>query len=309
MRFSFGDPQRHTGMCDASCGVALPGPRFLAADDEADTLSLYEAAQGGPPLAVIDLGGVLGASGELDVEGSARIGDLVWWVASHGRDAHGGKAPWRRRLFATELEGERSLHLAGDPYHGLIDDLDDDPRYARFDLRKAARQAPKEKGGLNVEGLAADDAGALLVGFRSPLVDGRALIAVVEKPERLLRGKKPRFGAPMLLDLGGLGIRSVEHWPERNALIVVAGPSGAARGGPFEVHVIPVADLRSAHGAERVPVPEGLNPEGVLTWPGERGQFLLLSDDGAVDRDGGKCKDLAPGDPGRYFRSVWVHCG
>jgi len=309
MRFEFDDPLRHYGMCDASCGIALAGPRFLAADDEANVLGLYDATTSGAATALIDLAGLAGTAGELDVEGSARAGDTIYWITSHGRDSAGRKAPARSRLLGTRLAAlETRLEPVGVPYSRLIEDLAADSRYRPFGLVEAAAKPPKEVGGLNIEGLAADASGRLLIGFRSPLIGGRALIATLANPAEVIAEKSPRFGDPLLLELGGRGVRSIEYWPERDALLVVAGP--ASRKGRFVIRMIPGAEpgshLPTAEGL--VPAPKNLNPEGVLTWPGERDRFLLLSDDGAEERGGRKCKKLPRRDPGRYFRSVWVRC-
>ncbi|HYG61171.1 MAG TPA: DUF3616 domain-containing protein [Thermoanaerobaculia bacterium] len=71
----------------------------------------------------------------------------------------------------------------------------------------------EEPGALNIEGLAAKD-GKLLIGFRGPVRGGKALVVTLENPQEVLnQGAPASFATPIELDLDGLGIRSLEHWP------------------------------------------------------------------------------------------------
>ena len=97
---------RH-GPCDASAAVAA-GPRtFIVANDEDNILRVYGPADAEPQPGAFDLSAFLGpeADGqEADIEGATRIGDVIYWVTSHGADKHGGRRLSGRRLFATRLE-------------------------------------------------------------------------------------------------------------------------------------------------------------------------------------------------------------
>ena len=258
----------HNGPCNASTALPVGGGMVVVADDEASPpviLRLYRSGQGGPPLAV----GTIAAEAvapvpdehpELDLEGSTWIGPLAYWIGSHGaaaaQTAAGGSAgkhkegkkeeglgaprPNRQRLFATSLgvraEGKKlslSLQPVGRPYTTLIHDLNADPRYARFGLAAAATRPAKAKGGLNIEGLASTPQGALLIGFRNPLSEGRALLATLLNPNGVLGGEAARFADPVLLDLGGLGIRSLER--VKSQLLIVAGPAEGGKGKPAQI--------------------------------------------------------------------------
>lgn len=83
--------------------------------------------------------------------------------------------------------------------------------------------------GFNIEALTVSkDAKSLLAGLRAPLVDGKALLIPVENPVAALglgeSAPQPvQLGEPLLLNLGGLGFRSIEWDAERNVYLIVAG--------------------------------------------------------------------------------------
>src|SRR4029077_2770349 len=104
--------------------------------------------------------------------------------------------PNRRRLFATRLRvaGERlTIERVGKPYKHLIRDLDADDRYASFHLKEAAKKEPKAEGALSIEGLAATPDGELLIGFRNPIPEGKALVARLKNPREVIAGQAARF--------------------------------------------------------------------------------------------------------------------
>ena len=125
----------HTGMCDASAAVAVEGDRFVVANDEDNVLRLYSSTKSGTALAsfVIPSLPVLPGveHGEADIEGAARIGKRIYWIASHGSNSSGKKRPHRRQLFATDIEmvaGKFTLTEAGHSYTDLLVAMDRDIR-------------------------------------------------------------------------------------------------------------------------------------------------------------------------------------
>lgn len=297
------DMNRHQGMCDASCAVPLSAMRFLVADDELNSLSVYDAQVSSPALQVIDLHAVADARAEeMDLEGAAVVADRAYWISSHGRNAKGKKEAARHSFFASTVsdrDGTVRILPFGTPFTGLLEAILDEPQHKGLGLHSAARRAPKEEGGLNIEGLAPARDEGLLIGFRSPLVDGRALVVHLMNPGQMIEGSAARFGPPRFADLGGLGIRSMELWIERDIELIVAGPVQGR--GTFRLHAFDAA------GASRVfPIAEGFAAEAVITFPGEGSRVLLLSDDGAIERSGMRAKKLPPDHADRYFRSQWV---
>lgn len=97
----------------------------------------------------------------------------------------------------------------------MFRDILEDSRLDQFNLKEAETKAPKAEGGLNIEGLTATPEGELLIGFRNPIPDGKALLLPLKNPSDLVKNPdtaKAIFGEPITLDLGGLGIRSIEYW-------------------------------------------------------------------------------------------------
>ncbi|HZI10324.1 MAG TPA: DUF3616 domain-containing protein [Myxococcus sp.] len=292
------------GMCDASGAVALGGDLFVVGDDEDNILRVYDARRGGGPVRSVDLSPALELPTkkkppEADIEAATGLGSLSFWLTSHGRNSAGKKQPSRLRFFATE-ETDAGPRLVGRPYTTLLDDLLADPRLARFPLAKGEALPPKSPGGLNIEGMTAmEDGQSVLIGFRSPVPEGKALVVPLLNPRALVEeGARARFGEPRLLELGGLGIRSLSWWRGRY-LIISGGTASEA-----------TSRLFTWRGGDDAPVPvqdvdlTGLNPEAFYT-PEQEERFLLLSDDGSVSMDGVECKRLK--DPARKrFRGVWV---
>src|SRR4051794_23220922 len=128
------------GMCDASAVEALDNEFFVVGDDEDNILRVYSRFKGGLPIQRLDLTAFLGLrpkAGEVDLEGSSRIGDRIYWITSHGANASGKFDPNRHRFFATRAtvsEGKVQLQPVGKPYSNLLHDLSRDPRLARFGL-------------------------------------------------------------------------------------------------------------------------------------------------------------------------------
>jgi hypothetical protein len=299
-----------TAMCDASGAVPLTGSLFAVADDETNLLRVYDASRGGAPLQSSDVSAALGISRppsrkrpgvprpppEMDIEGATRAGELAFWITSHGRNSAGKLRPERLRFFASTAPPRPApLEVVGAPYLGLLDDLAADPRYARFGIPAAAQLPPKTEGGLNVEGLTARAEGGVFVGFRSPIPGGRALLVPFLNPERVIRGEPGRFGDPLLLDLGGYGVRALSRW--RGRYLIVAGhfaSGGVSRLYGWDGRSAPVRLLEFP----------GFNPEGAFSRD-TRDEVLLLSDDGSVLVDGVECKQLAD-ESRKSFRGRWL---
>ncbi|HSU54668.1 MAG TPA: DUF3616 domain-containing protein [Candidatus Dormibacteraeota bacterium] len=298
--------EHHWGMADASAGIAVGTNLFLAADDESNLIALYRREGGEKPVKEFDFSAFLELEGkhpETDTEACARIGDRVYWMGSHGRNKDGKPRPNRCRLFATDLSitnGDISLSPSGKPCKRLLDDLAADERYAQFKLRKAAELAPKAEEGLNIEGLAATPEGHLLVGFRNPVPNGKALLAPVLNPAEVIEGTAAKFAGPVLLDLQGNGIRDIVFYA--GSYLIIAGSWHS--GGHYEIY--------RWQGGESRPEPmkvkhlDDYNPEGLVIYP-DKGltEFQVLSDDGRLDVEGVPGKEVT-GMSRKSFRSFWV---
>ena len=183
-------PDLYAGLCDASAAIMLDDTTFVVADDEHNHLHFYRLGQK-EELDTLDLGPFLDVKHgkESDLEGAARIGDRAWWIGSHSRNPDGEEKKGRHRLFALDLartrEGPR-LILSGKPYRGLLGELITADKEWGFGLEKASQLAAEAEGGLNIEGLASGLDGSLLIGFRNPLIKGKALIIPLLNPDELI---------------------------------------------------------------------------------------------------------------------------
>lgn len=280
--------ETYRGPCDASAAVALDRQYFVVGNDENDVLATYRRGEGAV-VARLDLAQFLGTrrKEESDIEGAATVGSRVYWITSHSRNSRGVAQPSRHRVFATDVRAGDvpSVAPVGTPYRDLLRDLVEAPALASWQLADAAKLAAEAPGGLNIEGLAATPDGRLLVGFRNPLREGRALVVPIDNPAEVVAGARARLGTPAALDLGGRGVRSMELVGA--VYYIVAGPVGDS--GTFAL-------FRWSGAASEAPVPVAvdlgtLRPEALFAIPGTD-DLVLLSDDGGTLVNGKECKDL-----------------
>lgn len=298
-------PMVYTGTSDSSGAVAVGTNLFIVADDENNVLRLYRSDQEGPPVKEFDMSGFLGAKGksvEADLEAGARIGDRAFWIGSHGRNVEGKLRPNRGCFFATDIkviDGDVTLTPVGAPCRSLLDSMLADPRLARFNLLEAALKAPKSAGGLNIEGLSATPEGQLLIGFRNPVRDGKALIVPLLNPNDVVMGQKPKFGDALQLDLGGLGIRDIAYYS--GTYVIIAGPCDGS--GEFRIYYWkgPLSQPTQV----TVHHMKGYHPEAIVVYP-QLGldEIQILSDDGTLMNHGFLNKKL--NFKQRTFRSFWL---
>lgn len=292
------------GMCDASGAVTLGGTLFAVADDEDNILRVYDSARGGEPVASIDVSPALALpmkkkTPEADIEGATKLGDRALWITSHGRNSKGKLQPGRFRFFSTTAPKDGvGLTPVGTAYEGLLEDMLQKPELAALHLAAASELAPKEPGGLNLEGLTERaDGKSVLLGFRSPRPNGKALLVPLLNPLAIIDGARAQLGEPILLDLGGLGVRALSFW--RGHYLIVGG--AVSDEAPSKIFVwrgegdTPRAvdiDLR------------GLNPEGFVSYD-DKHEVLLLSDDGSATVGGVPCKKQTDVSLKR-FRGLWT---
>ncbi|UTY58512.1 DUF3616 domain-containing protein [Massilia sp. erpn] len=304
------EPFVYQGMCEASAAAALSAKRFIVASDESNTLLLYER-ENAKPLGKLELESFLKAK-KSDLEGSATVGQRIYWISSHSLSKKGEVKPERYRFFAINTS-QLPLRTDGQPYTRLLEDLLDTPLAQKYGLKEAAGKKPEDDGGLNIEGLTATPDNTLLIGFRNPLPHGRALLVPLLNPAELIYAKpektdikpekadaKPEeadakrvvasFGEAIELELNGLGIRSIE--PAGDGYLIVAGPAGDK--GSFALYRW---SGKSGELPRKLAVEglEGLSPEALFAIPGSKNKFVLLSD------DGGNCNPAA-----MTFRSITV---
>jgi Protein of unknown function (DUF3616) len=282
-------------MCDASAAVAVGDKLFMAASDEDNILRIYKRDEPGQPQRV-DLNSFLKLSSsneEVDIEGSARIGDDVYWIGSHGQNKSGKARPDRQRLFATRVtleNGKVTVTPVGSPYTNLRNELIKAPALQKYNFAAAVKLPVNQANGFNIEGLSATPDGKLLLGFRNPIPKGKALIIPIENPKGMMMGEKAKIGAAIELNLNGRGIRSMEYSEQRGKYLIVGGPYDEK--GTFALYSW---SGKSQDDAVLIPLPAnvfaGLRPEAMFFYPGETKAVQFLSDDGDLPIDGKDCND------------------
>ncbi|NLH18341.1 MAG: hypothetical protein GX455_17335 [Phycisphaerae bacterium] len=292
----------HRYMADASGAVALNDKLVIVAGDELNFLRIYEWAKPeSAPIQSIDLTSGLNIDPdhpESDIEGATWLGDRIFWITSHGRNTDGQYRYSRCQFFATSVTFDGNVvHVTVDGnYANLLDDLIAYDSVYNLGLADAIgvvdghvdpstipHLAPKIDG-LNIEGLCADsDGDSLLIAFRNPRpdIDGdiHALIIPLMNPVQVvLSGATPQFGPPILLDLGILGIRSIEYSSNLDRYLVIAGSHLSSSDSPLEI-------LYSYDGIwdDRDKLAEftDLTPEALFQFPSSN-DIHLLSDDGIL---------------------------
>lgn len=282
------------GACDGSGAVAIDNHRFLNATDEDNFVRLYDTKVPGAPVKSFDLEELfsLPSQGEMDIEGATRLGDTLFFISSNRRSKK-GKLRSGRHLIALNAalgaSGTVSLSKVGRPYLQLADALDSNDSQLGYSV--------------NIEGLTTWKENQLLIGFRSPTVDEKALLLPLVNPLAVVQtGEKPKFGEAIKLSLAGLGVRAMEYWPERSLYVIVAGSTEAH--GEFRVYTWSGDPKDGAVAGPSLDI----DAESVVVFPGEKKRVLLLSDDSGERSDPGKCKcrDVPAGDLARTFRAQWI---
>lgn len=241
-----GDPsQRYfSGAGNGSTAVDVGDGYMLVGDDESNVLHLYDETRSGPAVATFDFSSELPeGTTSVDIEASARAGDMIYWTGSLTNDSDGGLAPARSTLFAAKITGSGAstqLTYVGS-YSGLKEDLvswDEDngsgkgANYFGFAASAAAGVGSHDADALDIEGMefAPGSSTTAYLGFRAPLEPASdrqyALIIPVTNLDRLVTGgaATASFGAPTLLDLGGLGIREIRKNADGQYLILAGTP-------------------------------------------------------------------------------------
>jgi hypothetical protein len=306
------------GTSDASAAAVLGEDRFVVADDENNVLRVYPLQDRAVPVGQFDLSRFLGVESkfpEVDIEGATRVGERIYWISSHGRNTDGKLRPNRYRFFATEVKQEQGrwiIQPVGVPCRTLVQSmvaaeglrplrLDqvtqlDNPKMSKKALRKLA---PKEQG-LNIEALCvAAEGHAMYIGFRNPLIrnkhsgrDETMVIPLTNFEQVIERQQQPEFGKPLLWNLAGRGIRSMEYSKYHKTYFVVAGPRDEETGfGLYhwngQVNSQPVYMQSLGEGLE------DFAPEAMLVFD-DRPELILLSDDGSVEvqvRSAAECQE------------------
>ena len=273
-----------TGVYEPSAIRQLPDGRFLVVEDEqSHPFSLVAIGADGSVDTAALTAGLFQMFSDFwkldDLEGLALDqAGLVYAITSHSRDDDGDEKKSREKLVRFRIDGDRVV----DPK--VVDGLKSALTATHPVLDAAARiRDVKARGGLNIEALEiSPDQKRLLIGFRSPLHDGRALVASIENASGIFESDEaPRIAAVLEeLDLGGHGIRGLSYVPALGAYLVIGGPVSreraefdlwlwsGQRGAPTRRVTVP-----GLRGFERA---EGVSPAVINGVE----QIIIVSDDG-----------------------------
>jgi hypothetical protein len=292
----------HRGMAEASAAAMLDQRHFVVADDECNTLLVYEFGKADPVGEPIDLAGFLGTGDKAsDIEGGARVGGMIYWITSHSLPKSGRPREWRKLFFATKVDDSSSppaLRPHGKAYGGLLEDMIGARQLRTLNLAAAAQVPPEQVDGLNIEGLAAWKKEGLLIGFRGPLIAGKAPVVPFKNPAAVVDGARATFEEPIYLDLGGRGVRSLDRVESR--YLIVAGPVGDV--GTFAIYGWTGKRNEKPVLLSQLPS-SGLAPEALLAMPSSK-EVTLLSDDGSSQPEAA-CGNAAKAQ--QRFRTLQIH--
>lgn len=157
-----------------------------------------------------------------DLEGvTADAAGFVYAITSHSRNSKGAEKNARQKLVRFGIAGDAAVAPV------VVTGLKAALTAAHPVLAKAASVLDvKAEGGINIEALEmTPDGERLLIGFRSPLLEQRALIASIENPRSVFEsGVAPRISPLITLDLAGHGIRGMSYVPALAGYLVISGP-------------------------------------------------------------------------------------
>jgi Bacterial Ig-like domain (group 3) len=249
---NLGDPTQryYSGAGNASSAIDVGDGYMIVGDDESNILRLYNETQSGPPVKTFDFTGQLPfGSAEIDIESSARAGDMLYWTGSMSNNTSGAVEPSRSTLFAARITGsgaDTQLTYVGS-YTGLQDDLvswDEDngsglgANYFGFADSVASGVDGHGDDALNVEGMefAPGSSTTAYLAFRAPLEPTSdrhlALVLPLTDIDQLVADGNPgtvhaTFGAPILMNLGGLGLREIRADADGQYLISAGTADGS----------------------------------------------------------------------------------
>jgi hypothetical protein len=304
----------HHAASDGSTAQAIGGDYMWVADDEDQTIRLFDRRQSGMPINRFNFNTSLGDDEEIDIEGSFRVGDTLYWMGSHTNAD-------RSTIFSTVESGsgsEAELAFIGQ-YENLLGDL---IAWESFNGHSLGMNFLGLANGLEIEGLSADPNnpdGALLA-FRGPLIEGKALVVPVINFRSIVDSNAGSgaalFGDPIFLDLQGRSIRSLEC--NENGCLIIAGPAGTTTEFRLLTWTGDPEDEPELRAADLMPQANTSSFEGIVALPdsaflgsdGDSVTVQFLVDTGTFDYygTGDEAKDL-PEEAWKKFRSELVRLG
>jgi hypothetical protein len=210
-------------------------------------------------------------TGVEDIEGITTDGTFFYVVSSQSRPKAIAATGLARFKFDARRQSVEGVASIGGLKKFLVDNV--------AELRGEGDRKSKD-GGINIEGLAWDPRdGSLLLGMRSPVVDGQALLIPLK-----LRDPRGAFsidnlqvegGKAIRLTLGGLGIRGIEYDARAKVFRILSGAT--------EEQQLTDFGLWEWNGDEKQPAlremkkfEKTLKPEGLARATSGKRDFLIV---------------------------------
>jgi hypothetical protein len=270
-------------------GVVVSGDFMALATDEGNAIELYRQRNGQwQAYKVLPLKSSID---ELDLEGLAWQAPYLYATGSYGLKRKKLKDDLNqkdnlKRLTPIELEASRQqlfrIELDQDfnpkdiQVLSLADIIKDDP------ILKPFSDLPSKENGVDIEGLAIDTDGQLILGLRGPVLRGN--IVPLLKIKLAKKSFKVKEVTPVYLELQGRGIRGLSETP--NGFLVLAGATGD-QPLPYQVYVwsgengLEGTDRKANTVRHVCELPEGAGkPEGIqfLQQTAQQIEFLIVQD-------------------------------
>ena len=270
------------GIFEASGVAHVPGTSgVLFVDDgrpdEIFWMQLGENRTQTGPIKAIKLGASV-----IDLEGMTTDGSHFYIVGSQSKSKGGDLTGLVRFKFHADGQRVEGVESVAGLKRFLADNV--------AELRGMANTSYKD-GGINVEGIGWDANGSrLLLGLRSPVVDGHALVVPLKLQDPAgpfsQENLKVEDGKAIRLPLAGVGIRSIEFDERRKAFVIITGAAANNEKADFKLWEwngdTSAPSLRETDTFDRK-----LKPEGVTRFStGDRDfTFIVFDTSGYVAID------------------------
>ncbi len=209
--------------------------------------------------------------GIIDIEGITTDGTHFYVIGSQSRPAGSDQTGLARFKFDPVNERVEGIETISGLKTLLAEQVEE---------LKGMRETSYEKGGLNIEGVAWDPQHSrLMLGLRSPLVAGQALVVPLGQREGTSEFIRANLEVPQAkairLNLGGTGLRSIEFDVQAKVFQVISGAAGVHDKADFRMWEWN-ADLTSPGLRQTRSFGRGLKPEGVTRFSSGNGNFVFV---------------------------------
>ena len=215
-----------------------------------------------------------------DIEGlTSNSHDQIFAITSHTTNKSRERKGAREQLVRFDYNDSKIGNVK--LYNGLLNDfkfLHLKFQQALSDLKFGSREQQ-----INIEALSWDEESkSLIIGLRSPLIEGKASIVILENPNEVFdEDKTPRLKGPILLDLEGHGIRGLSWDKVRKGYWISAGSVGTRKKEGFSLWFWDKENNTVKKDEKNTDLGYA---EGLATL--DDGRILVVSDDGSIATQG-----------------------